>query len=40
MFDINKLNRHDNLWYSIEDSKSCFKQELYKEIRTFAPKFQ
>jgi len=32
MFDINKLNVDDDIWYEIENSKGTFEKELYKEI--------
>lgn len=32
MFDINKLNKDDDLWIAIDNSKDYYKQELYKEL--------
>lgn len=32
MFDIEKLNVHDDIWSEIENSKGTFEKELYKEI--------
>ena len=32
LFDINKLNKNDDLWSVIDTSKNYFAQELYKEL--------